>query len=564
MNRILLLSIILIPLLTACGAAETEATETLDQYLTRLEAENGVRFRGISHSRGAYVTPMCYTRTDDGDGTLHNPCYSCHTRGKTPNFYNDALLQKAYSFPESLRDNPFTNLLEDRSAEVMRISDQAVLETVREDNYRDSAGRIRLARELPEQWKGYRPDCHFNFDEQGFDRDPEGRMTGWRAFRYYPFPGTFWPTNGSADDVLIRLPEAFRENTAGQPDRGIYRLNLAIVETLVKQKDIRLEVPANEVDYGIDLDNDGRLATADRVVFRFEPPLRYAGQAGRLLEQGGVHLAPGLFPEGTEFLHSVRYLDWDEQASEVRLAPRMKELRYARKTGWMSYSELERVARAEMYEAEVNDLSQGVLAVFRGNFEEGLNTDSGWVFQGFIEDRQGWLRPQTEEETLYCMGCHSHLGATTDSVFAFPRKFEGIAEDDPLQGWKHWSQKGLAGVPEPRAVYLGVGERHEYSFYLRNNHSGNEFRNNDEVKRKFFDASGAIRSDRLDALHADISLLLLPSRQRALELDKAYRVRVREQNYIRGREANVRPIETLWRRVEPGQGTGIDTPIVRE
>src|SRR3546814_2792844 len=52
------------------------------------------------------------------------------------------------------------------------------------------------------------------FDDTGFARDG----SGWRAFRYKPFPGTFWPTNGASDDVLIRLPAIFR-------DRKSTRLN---------------------------------------------------------------------------------------------------------------------------------------------------------------------------------------------------------------------------------------------------------------------------------------------------------------------------------------------------
>ena len=51
----------------------------------------------------------------------------------------------------------------------------------------------------------------FDFDDEGFDHAPDGTPTGWRAFAYMPLPSTFWPANGSTDDVLIRLPEAYRE-----------------------------------------------------------------------------------------------------------------------------------------------------------------------------------------------------------------------------------------------------------------------------------------------------------------------------------------------------------------
>ena len=46
-------------------------------------------------------------------------------------------------------------------------------------------------------WDGFTPDVEYAFDAAGFDHRPDGTTTGWRAFAYYPFPGTFFPTNGS-------------------------------------------------------------------------------------------------------------------------------------------------------------------------------------------------------------------------------------------------------------------------------------------------------------------------------------------------------------------------------
>ncbi len=114
-----------------------------------------------------------------------------------------------------------------------------------------------LAEELPQTWKGYRPDCYFNFDEEGFDKDAEGSYTGWRAFRYYPFLGTFWPTNGSTDDVLIRLDTLFTLDENNTFDKEVYKLNLAIVEALVKQKEIAFEPGMDEDLYGVDLNYNG-------------------------------------------------------------------------------------------------------------------------------------------------------------------------------------------------------------------------------------------------------------------------------------------------------------------
>ena len=61
------------------------------------------------------------------------------------------------------------------------------------------------------------------------------------------------------------------------------------------------------------------------------------------LEQGDVHLAAGLYPEGTEFLQSLRYLDEAADGSVI-MASRMKELRYGRKYGWRDYATLRRAA----------------------------------------------------------------------------------------------------------------------------------------------------------------------------------------------------------------------------
>ena len=37
--------------------------------------------------------------------------------------------------------------------------------------------------------------------------------------------------------------------------------------------------------------------------------MSYVGEAGAAQAAGDVHLAAGLYPEGTEFLQSLRYLD---------------------------------------------------------------------------------------------------------------------------------------------------------------------------------------------------------------------------------------------------------------
>jgi hypothetical protein len=65
----------------------------------------------------------------------------------------------------------------------------------------------------------------------------------------------------------------------------------------------------------------------------------------------------------------------------------------------------------------------------------------------------------------------------------------------------------------------------------------------------------------LDALHADLSVLLYPSEERALALNKAYKLTVDEQSFKWGRDAVVKPPVNIHEEVEPDQPTGIEDMI---
>lgn len=148
-----------------------QATET-GEYIQSIEKENNISYTKIRNTRGAYITPMCYTKTmDEHSGKAFNPCYVCHTKGKRPNYYNDTHLQGVYHFPKSAMKNPFSNLFKDRTVQIGMINEASMLEYIRTSNYFTSKEDITLAEILPPEWKGYRPDCYFNFDEVGFDRD---------------------------------------------------------------------------------------------------------------------------------------------------------------------------------------------------------------------------------------------------------------------------------------------------------------------------------------------------------------------------------------------------------
>ena len=514
----------------------------------------------------ANITSQCYTKTEAPDGQVSNPCFTCHAQSQPPNYISGMDLQQNYSFPIQGTTNPYVNLFEDGRPAIAEVSDQAILRYIREDNYKASDGSLVLAerlRDLPVawdaegdgEWDGYIPDAHFDFDGQGFDRAPDGSYTGWRAFSYYLFPGTFWPTNGSTDDVLIRLAPAFRQDANGNFDLTAYKVNLAIVEALVKEEDVPIE-SVSEARFGVDLDRDGELGEAQRIAFSWHPEagrnMSYVGYAQGLQNRGEVHLAAGLFPKGTEFLHSVRYIDVTEDGS-VSLAPRMRELRYARKDKWLTYSELWGIAHLEARERRFDADATKAVA---GDFERGMKAQ-GWRYQGFIEAADGSLRPQSQEETFFCMGCHGAISATTDTVFSFSRKF---ASDRAFRrGWYHWSQKGMQGVPEPRREDGSF----EYTRYLRINRAGDEFRANQEVVERFFHDDGTLREDAVGRLHEDISYLLFPSRERALELNKAYQDIVRDQDFVDGRDTNIAPAGNVHREVSQGEPTGVEEPVER-
>ncbi|WP_394834080.1 hypothetical protein LVJ94_47000 [Pendulispora rubella] len=502
-------------------------------------------------NRYAYIPAQCYTKTRDGAGKANNPCYACHIHSDPPNFVEDADLQLQWSFHPLAAKNHWSNLFDPPVARAPRERDEDVLAYVRQRNYFDAEGKIALARTLsalPKEWDGsedgkwdgYIPDAWFSFDNRGYDHRPDGTPTGWRAFAYAPFLGTFFPTNGSFDDVLVRLDPMLREDRDGHPDQRIYEINLAIVSALVARADVAIE-PVDENIIGVDLDLDGKLGRATRVTFD-KARMHWAGRASQA-EPGRFPIVPGLFPLGTEFLHSVRYLDVEPHGGVV-MAPRMKELRYAKKVRWYSVDDLRKHAASEIVEQA--ESADGALPVL-WQIDRGIYNNQGWLFQGFIEAADGALRPQSYEETVYCAGCHGEIGRTTDSIFSFPRK----------RGYYHWTQHDLHGMPEPRTR----DGQYEYTQYLRENGAGDELRENREVMDRFFDARGNLRPNEVALLHKDISTLLLPSAARALDLNRAYHAIVREQTFARGRDTVLAPSSHVYADAPRGEKTGIARAI---
>lgn len=518
----------------------------------------------------AYIPPQCYTDTIDVNQDVHNPCFACHHPSKAPNFIEDGEIQFNYIFPVRAINNPWSNLFVDRSSEVAAISDEEILNYVRESNYFDTQGNIALAEQLnniPEEWDvngngkwdGYTPDCYYNFDSEGFDIKPDGEPSGWRAFAYYPFLGTFWPTNGATNDVLIRMPSAFRNDVDGRYNKEIYKINLAILESVIKQQDVEI-ASVDENLYGLDLDKNGSIGTTNLIKFTSihtaglsdSQRMQWAGQAGAMYSLNHENKpTDGLYPIGTEFLHTVRYLDYNDQGSTL-MANRMKEVRYGVKYDFFTTSSLKFAADEE---ADEKDFDPNLIKTVRGNPETGADNGFGWRFQGFIEEANGALRPQTWEETVFCIGCHSTIGAVADNTFVFQRKF---GYQSFQNGWHHWTQKSIAGTPDPIRQSDGLAE---YTHYLQQNGAGDEFRGNEEVIKKFFDANGNLIPEQAAALQSDVSELLFPSPERALTLNKAYKVIVEEQTFEQGRDATVTPVTNVHREVEHNEATGITSVV---
>lgn len=176
---------------------------------------------GKTRNLEAGVPSMCYTRT----AGVSNPCWTCHTTSTLPNARDDWDLQLEYAFSDAALENHWGNLFVDRSRALPTLSDDALLRYVRTDNY----SPLKAALSGRDDYRGYVPDLDLlrGFDARGFARDG----SGWRAVRYKPFLGTFWPTNGSTDDVFVRLPMPFRVDAAGHLSTPTYEANLALLES---------------------------------------------------------------------------------------------------------------------------------------------------------------------------------------------------------------------------------------------------------------------------------------------------------------------------------------------
>ncbi|RXF04636.1 hypothetical protein [Pseudoalteromonas sp. PS5] len=466
------------------------------------------------------IPPQCYTKTDG----VKNPCYACHQSyddKSRPNMMRDANLQGAYEFSDLGFKNHWKNLFIDRSELIKRISDQDITNWVNQDNYTPFIEKLKN----DPSWKGEitpikdlaYPDKAFN--ELGIANDG----SGWVAFNYKPFPSTFWPTNGSTGDVMIRLADAFREK-GDTYNQDVYLTNLSLVEMAVKGLDEISTPLISELRVGEDLNGDGKIAQVNKIKRR----LHYVGDAKH------IQLAHQLYPEDTEFLHTVRYIGVDDNG-QIFNAPRMKEVRYMKKHNFKSKQSLGAAYYREAKEKSFENYPQ---TLYLGDL--GINNNFGWTINGYIEDKSGQLRPQHEQELAFCNGCHKTIGSTYDQTFSFARKVEGKL------GWGYINLHDIKDVPNKGEV------QGEFLTYMMRVGGGDEFRQNQEMLMRWFNKDGSLNTEKVNAIE-NIYELITPSKARALALNKAYLTIVHEQSYLFGRDATLVKAKNVLEQVDDSQ-----------
>lgn len=501
--------------LTGCGQGDNTSKQN-DELQRDLAWDRSRIF-----NQEAPIPPQCYTRTE---GT-NNPCYTCHQTypdRSRPNTMWDGYLQGEYAFSELGETNHWLNLFVDRRDQIARMSDEDILDYIAENNYTPFMERLEQA----EDWNGPVPfirDLHKGasaFDEQGLARDG----SHWVAFNYKPLPSTFWPTNGSTDDVMVRLPENFRQTRCdGNPlSKDLYLANLSMMEMAIKELDSITVPEIDETQICEDIDGDGQLSMTSTMV---RQP-HYLGMADK------VPVTDMLYPEGIEFLHTVRYVGIDDKGN-TGPSTRMKEVRYMTKNRFYNSAHLK-----SLYGNEHQEKAEGNLPTYTDHGDQGMDNGFGWMVLGFIESADGSLRPQTNQEQRFCMGCHTTVGTTIDQTFAFPRK---------VTGTEGWGYIDLKGMPDAPAIHQQTGE---IAQYLQLAGGGNEFRENDEMQGRWFHEDGRLNHQAM--ADADVYTLISPSKERALKLNKAYKLIVEEQSYLYGRDATVTPAKNVYRKIDPG------------
>lgn len=499
------------------ATAQNDTILSPDEQGRTLMSAKDFQQAGVLYNPEAPIPSQCYTDTQG----KHNPCYVCHQAypyKSRPNAQNDIELQGDYGFSDAGLTNSWRNLFADRREAIHAISDETIQDYINQDNYSDLLQWMST-----DAWTGVNPqlaNLHLGadaFNQYGLANDG----SHWVAFNYKPLPSTFWPTNGATDDVMVRLPKAFREIN-GRYDASVYYANLSLMELAISGADSTTTIPLDETVLGVDIDGDGQLNPRTTHIQRRDV---YLGDAA------STQVHDMLYPQGIEFLHTVRYVGVANDGSIVN-APRMKEVRYMKKHTFLSADDLD-----GRYFLEGKEKHFEKLPTYVDKGDRGMSNKHGWLLWGFIEDQHGVLRKQTTEEQFYCTGCHKSIGSTIDDTFAFPRKVAGAA------GWGYIDLTKMLDTPS-RGETQG-----EYLTYLERVGGGDEFRQNQEMKDRWFDQNGQVKKELVKSL-PNIYALITPSKERALALNKAYKLIVEEQSFIFGRDTVLQPATNVLKTVD--------------
>ncbi|MFT5852475.1 MAG: hypothetical protein ACI87J_002453 [Colwellia sp.] len=521
MKRYVLIVSLIVVVFFAVGVSILKAVKVnesllpnVDQSLIITPTANG------SLNEEAPIPPQCYTKTEG----VNNPCYTCHqTYPSTDdnhyrvNIRNDGANQGIYTFSDEGEVNSWKNLFVNRQKWINQITNEQITKYVDQDNYSKLSDNLQ-----DKDWQGFIPDLkNYHLASEAFKSNGLAKDgSGWVAFNYKPFPGTFWPTNGATDDVLIRLSAEYRELN-GQYNEDVYLINLSLVEMSIKTLAEIDIFPVNEQEINSDLNQDGSLTPNVELL---------AARAFFVGDAKQIKIPNQQYPVKTEIMHSVRYVGVDEQG-KTYTPKRMKELRYMTKTKLLNTADIDSAYRRERKEKLDEQLPNYIRVKDRG-----FNNKFGWLIQGYIEDYDGELRPQKYEENMFCMGCHSAIGTTIDQTFAFPRKVTGKA------GWGYINLKGMKDAPSKGQQEGDILQ------YLQVNGGGNEFRENIEMFNKWYKSDGTVNKEKVK--RSDVFELITPSKQRAYDLNKAYTQIVRTQSYIHGRVANILPATNVHKTID--------------
>lgn len=433
-----------------------------EDFYHGIEPQNFHRVAGATYkpSNNNYpaIPPQCWIET--GYGT-QNACKYCHTDYLTSikhgNAYPIAEDQITYSFPNvNLNRILWQNIIYPQNidarleAEGIPIPSIEDVDYVRYDNWTVAFEKARGNGSM--DWLNSNskhkdfilfpaldPNHLFPFDvtnptgnsthgfidNEGFVKNEKNEFTGWRAINFFPY-AVFTPLTGSVSGIYIRLPEIFMKSD-GVFSVDIYKQNLDLLEKNIKNQLVEKEY--------------------------------YVGDAR------SIQIKKGFYPLGSEFAHPLHYVDLlaDGQMGESidgvintgkkdyefpgTRSKRVKEIRYMYK--WKEIS-LEDIALEEDEAiGEINRFDEGNdFEHFFGHEGQGwIDNGAGWIIAAFIENRKGELRPQTTEELVQCIGCHSGVGNTIDAVWSFQRKLPG------MEGWAEMNY-GLYSSQRPDETKL--------------------------------------------------------------------------------------------------------------